>query len=109
VMELKTLIENSNCDTMLVSDHIMNLLPDIEGRLNTDKAKMLKTIDDYFALPELDRRVYQLLRRSCRVERISDLKHLGSTERRMLEKACLETPDEKEWAIKMNELLIKYV
>ena len=109
VMELKTLIENSDCDTMLVSDHIMNLLPDIEGRLNTDKAKMLKTIDDYFALPELDRRVYQLLRRSCRVERISDLKHLGSTERRMLEKACLETPDEKEWAIKMNELLIKYV
>ena len=109
VLELKTLIENSDCDTMLVSDHIMNLLPDIEGRLNTDKAKMLKTIDDYFALPELDRRVYQLLRRSCRVERISDLKHLGSTERRMPEKACLETPDEKEWAIKMNELLIKYV
>ncbi len=110
VLEIRTLIEKSSCkNTVLVSDHIMNLLPDVKGRISTDRERMLKMIDDYLALPEIDKRIYQLLRRSCRAERISDLKRLGKSERKMLESVCSPDISEKEWAIKMNELLIKYV
>ena len=49
VLELKTLIENINCSTEVVSDSATNLLS-VFGRTPQDKASMLKVIDSYLEL-----------------------------------------------------------
>lgn len=59
----------------LASDHVLNLLPDIEGRLPGDKAKMLAVVDGFLALPEEDRLAYIVGRRFGLLERVSDLEH----------------------------------
>jgi hypothetical protein len=54
VAEEKLLIENLNVTSQLVSDHITNLLQEIEGKLPDDKAKMLEVIQRFQSLaPEL--------------------------------------------------------
>ena len=47
VEELKLLIENLNCESNFVSDHINNLLQGLKGKLPDDKQKLLGIIDRY--------------------------------------------------------------
>ena len=51
VKELRLLIENlENIKSSLISDHIMNLLEEVEGVFPNDKNKMLNIIDRFFAM-----------------------------------------------------------
>ena len=110
VLEIKTLIENSHCQhSKIVSDHIINLLPHIEGNLHTDKARLLGIIDEYLALPQLDRRIYQLLRRNNAAESVSDLSQISPTERDRFAGICRQFEDETIWAQQMNALIARYV
>jgi len=110
VLEIQTLIEHSHCkQAVLVSDHIINLLPNIMGSLHTEKDKMLGIIKEYFDMSELDRRIYQLMRRHNALECVSDMKNLSETDRRRLEILCSETRSEQEWAQQMNGLIVNYV
>jgi len=53
VKELRLLIENlENIKSSLISDHIMNLLEEVEGVFTNDKNKMLNIIDRFFAMDE---------------------------------------------------------
>ncbi len=53
IREEKILIENLDCrGSYFVSDHILNLLEEVEGRLPEDKEKLLGVIDRYLSLPE---------------------------------------------------------
>lgn len=61
----------------LASDHIMNLIETVEGRLPEDQAKMLAILDDYLALPERDRLVYRLCRRLGRCREPQDIDRQG--------------------------------
>jgi hypothetical protein len=56
------------------SDHILNLLEEVEGKLPEDKAKMLAVIDTYFALGHEQRLVYRLGRRAGVYRSTDDLK-----------------------------------
>ena len=47
----------------VVSDHILNLLEEVQGRLPEDKARMLAVIDRYLGLPAPERLLFQLGRR----------------------------------------------
>jgi len=47
----------------VISDHIINLLPLVEGHVNTSKAEMLDRIATFLALPERKQKEYQLARR----------------------------------------------
>ncbi len=110
VREIQLLLEHAHCEnTIVASDHIINLLPNIQGRLKEDKEKMLGIIDEYFSLSDLDRRLYQLLRRHNAVETVADMKKLNVLERRRLEQMCKSVKTEKAWAEQMNELLTRYV
>lgn len=110
VLEIQTLIENSHCkQAVIVSDHIINLLPHIMGSLNTEKEYMLGIIKEYFGMSDLNRRVYQLLRRNNAAECVADMKKLGETDRHRLEIICSETRSEQEWAQQMNGLIVRYV
>lgn len=62
--EIRTLIENlEGIGTTIVSDHILNLLEELNGTLPRDKDKLLGIIDRYFSLPYDDRLVYRIGRR----------------------------------------------
>ena len=55
------------------SDHILNLLEEVEGQLPGDKPKMRGIIDRYLALPEEERLNYRLGRRAGLYRKLDDL------------------------------------
>lgn len=72
--EERLLIENLEGITSYVkSDHILNLLEEIDGRLPPDKKKFLNTIDRYFNLTDEQRLVYRFGRRSGIYRSLGDL------------------------------------
>jgi len=63
--ELRLFLENlEGVTTKLRSDHILNLLGDLEGDLPGDHQKLLDLVDSYLDLPEPDRFAYRLGRRA---------------------------------------------
>jgi len=81
VEEIGQLIERLNCHSILKSDHILNLLPEVEGRLPEDKEKMLGVISRYLGLPEEKRRNFVLGRRLGYYESLADLENPYTYER----------------------------
>jgi len=74
VCEIRRFIEClEGVETTLVSDHILNLLEELEGKLPADKEKMLSLIDRYFALSLRDRIIFRLGRRKGFYRRLDDL------------------------------------
>jgi radical SAM superfamily enzyme YgiQ (UPF0313 family) len=74
VREERLFIENLDGITSEVaSDHILNLLEEVEGRLPGDKERMLGVIDEYLGLSERDRLVYNLGRRGHAYRSVKDL------------------------------------
>jgi len=63
VEEEKLLIENLDCHAYFVSDHITNLLQEIEGRLPDDKDKMLAVISRFQSLSPEERHNFRVGRR----------------------------------------------
>lgn len=55
--EIKTLIENITCNTVVVSDSASNLF-NVNGRLPHDREKMVQVIDDYLALAPREKLLY---------------------------------------------------
>ncbi len=75
--EIRLLLENLHCrDTYVVSDHILNLLQEIEGKLPNDKERMLGTIDRYFSMSLKDRMIYRLGRRRGIYNSLDDLANI---------------------------------
>lgn len=72
--EERLLIEHLDGITSLIkSDHVLNLLEEVSGRLPNDKEKMLAAIDSYFALDDEQKIIYRFGRRSGIYRRIEDL------------------------------------
>jgi len=55
VEEEKLLLEHLDCHSNYVSDHITNLLPEIEGKLPRDKERLLEIINRFQVLPPEER------------------------------------------------------
>ncbi len=108
VREIRRVIElaDENLSTYLVSDHMINLLQNVEGYI-ADK-RMLQVIDRYLDLPEEDRRVFQLLRRTLRAYDLDDMKRLGSIERARLRNDVMKE-NELGWSVRMNGYICRYV
>jgi hypothetical protein len=75
--ELKLFIQNLDCHASFVSDHIGNLLQEVEGKLPEDKAKMLAAIEHFQALSPEERQVYRIGRRARYYSSLDDLKDSG--------------------------------
>ena len=74
VREIKALIENlAGISTTLVSDHILNLLEELEGTFPQDKQRLLQLIDEYLNLPDEERLLFQLGRRGGAIRSLSEL------------------------------------
>jgi biotin synthase-like enzyme len=73
IEEEKLFIENLNCHSNLVSDHITNLLQEIEGKLPEDKEKMLAAIARFQSLSPEERQNFRVGRRLGIYEQLDDL------------------------------------
>lgn len=110
LMEIRTIIEQANgIETKLVSDHIVNLFQNIESSLKNDKTEMLEIIDEYFALPEEDRKIYQALRRMGRVGSLKDVESVRSDDIKAVKQLINSIPGSYEWELKMNEYICRYI
>jgi len=74
VLEERLLIENlDGITSTFVSDHILNLLEEVGGKLPEEKGKMLGLIDRYLALPVEERTNFRLGRRAGVYRSVDDL------------------------------------
>ena len=73
VAEIGKLIELLDCTSEVKSDHILNLLPEVEGKLPQDKEKMLTAVNRYLALPPAEKRNFRLGRRAGWYTRLDEL------------------------------------
>lgn len=63
--ELLLMIRNlEGITSYLKNDHILNLFPEVQGRLPEDKDKMLSVIKKFLALPDEDKMIYRIGRRT---------------------------------------------
>ncbi|NLY71537.1 MAG: radical SAM protein [Clostridiales bacterium] len=108
--EIRILIEKTKgCSGILTSDHVVNLLQGLNGRLKEDNERMLNAIDEYFNLPESEQKIFQLARRKLMVTFVKDLKMLSEFQREKLEEITRRITDEDKWNRMLNELLMQYI
>jgi len=75
VKEIKLFIEHlDGISSTITSDHIMNLLEEITGKLPEDKEKMLKVIEKYQNLDACDKLIYRVGRRGGTYRSTDELK-----------------------------------
>lgn len=67
--------------TTLASDHMLNLLQELEGILPEDKNLLLGIIDRFLSLPERERKLYIVGRRTGLMAALDDLGHPGRRRR----------------------------
>jgi len=78
VQELRLFIEHlEGIESQVVSDHMLNMLEELEGKLPEDKDRLLAVIDDFLALPHEERLLFQLGRRLGLLRFLSDLQDPG--------------------------------
>jgi radical SAM superfamily enzyme YgiQ (UPF0313 family) len=73
VEEIGTFIDNLQVTSQLKSDHIVNLLAEVEGKMPEDKQRCLNVINEYLNLAEEERVNFRLGRRMGYYESLSDL------------------------------------
>lgn len=81
IAEIRRFIETlDGIRSTIVSDHILNLLEEVEGRLPGEKQIILDAIDRYLALPEEERRRFRVGRRLGCMRLLDDLQDAGLRE-----------------------------
>ncbi len=71
--ELLCFIEHLDGITSIIkSDHILNLLPELEGQLPEDKEKMITIINEFLNLPQDEKLIFQIGRRMGLFEKLYD-------------------------------------
>ncbi|MCA1961515.1 MAG: radical SAM protein [Desulfomonile sp.] len=91
VQEIKLFLSSlGDVSTTIVSDHILNLLEEVEGSLPQDRDKMLAVLDRYLNMPKDDRLLFQLGRRAGLLRSLDDLNQFGVRSRLEDAKAQIE-------------------
>jgi len=106
--EIRLFIETLEGITSTVtSDHIMNLLEEVSGRLPDDKQKMLSVIESYQDLSTSDRLVYRVGRRGGTYRSTQDLKRDPTTYQKI--KSLIQEVQEKEGADGIEHMIAEMV
>jgi len=95
VVEERLLIENlEGIDSTFISDHILNLLEEVEGKFPGEKEKMLAAIDRYLALSPEEKVNFRLGRRAGLYRSMGDLSNpdLRQQVEKVLRRIELERP-----------------
>ena len=73
VEEISVFIKNLQVTSYLKSDHVLNLLMEVEGKMPEDKEKCLDIINEYLSLPDEERLNFKFGRRAGYYDRLADL------------------------------------
>lgn len=106
VREIRQFIDNLHgISSTILSDHMMNLIEDIEGTLPADRERMLAVINSYLGMSEDDRESFIIGRRLGRIRFLADYRHDEGIEdiKRQL-KAAFSSIDEAVLEILKNFL-----
>jgi histone acetyltransferase (RNA polymerase elongator complex component) len=102
--EIRLFVEQLEGITSTVtSDHIMNLLEEVGGKLPDDKTRMLDVIGAYQRLPDTERLIYRIGRRGGAFRSIRDLERDPATYRKI--KRLLEDVQAREGAEGVERLI----
>jgi radical SAM superfamily enzyme YgiQ (UPF0313 family) len=71
--EIAVFIENLQVTSYLTSDHTLNLLMEVEGKMPDDKGKCLNIINEYLSLPDEERLNFKFGKRAGLYNRLADL------------------------------------
>ncbi|MCD6599867.1 MAG: radical SAM protein [Dehalococcoidia bacterium] len=106
VAEIGVFIDNLRVTSYIKSDHSINLLPEIEGKMPDDKEKCLEVINKYLSLPDEERLNFRVGRRIGYYGKLADLsddykhskidetiKHISPTEPHKIDKMILKLKD----------------
>lgn len=77
VKEIGILIENLQVTSYLASDHTLNLLMEVEGKMPENKEKCLNIINKYLSLSDEERLNFRLGRRAGYYTRLADLSDIN--------------------------------
>ncbi|MBN1627844.1 MAG: radical SAM protein [Deltaproteobacteria bacterium] len=112
VEEIKLFIKSlDGITSTITSDHIMNLLEDVTGKMPEDRQKMIDVIEKYQAMPDHERLVYRVGRRGGYYHSIDDINR-DPAMRRKIENMISDLGDkEGENGIEeyMNKLVNQYL
>jgi len=73
IREERTLIENLNVNSYYVSDHLSNLLQELQGQLPGDKEKLLDVLDKFEGLPAKEKENFMVGRRVGLYKTLKDM------------------------------------
>ncbi len=108
--EIRQLISGITAPNVtVVSDHIVNLIGSLGGRIGTDKEKMLSQADRVLNLPQEEQRVYQLARRHGIVEDYPQLASLPSHRLAHIRMLANQYAEAGAWEDHLNNILRNYV
>ena len=99
VREIKLLIENlEGITSYIVSDHILNLLPEIEGKLPEDKSNLIEICDQFLSLSEQEQLIFIIGRRTGIMTELKDLYNpeLRARTETIISRLGIKTPKEAQ-------------
>lgn len=110
VQEIKMFLESlDHADTMIKSDHIVNLLEGIQGHATRDKAKMLQVIEAFENLSLQDRQFFQLARRFAVVRNMEDIAYLSEEQRLRIHETLKANKTDEDFEELLKSLLRRYI
>lgn len=96
------------CNGILLSDHIVNLLAEVEGTLDKHRLAMIDTINRFLSLPEIERKRFQLARRLGIVTKLADIESLDS-KIPQLDSIIRSVGSHRDWENLMNNYLTRFI
>ncbi|WP_317853652.1 radical SAM protein [Chakrabartyella piscis] len=112
LLEIRNLIAHvdpTKASGMLKSDHIINLLQEIEGKFDTDIPNMLEYIDTFLALPEQQQKEYQLARRMGFPLDWRFLYRMNEADRKRVSDLAKNTVSKNEWEALLHRFTDRYI
>jgi hypothetical protein len=79
VREIGVFIEHlEGIETTIMSDHVLNLLEEVAGKLPGDKSRLLATIDHFLSMSPEERLIFRVGRRKGIYRKLDDLADRGT-------------------------------
>jgi radical SAM superfamily enzyme YgiQ (UPF0313 family) len=105
VDEIGVLIRNLEVTSYLKSDHILNLLMEVEGKMPEDEEKCLGIIEQYLSLPDEERLNLRLGRRAGYYASLADLSDTFKHDRldQAIERIRAENGDIEETIVRLKD------
>jgi len=74
VRELRLMLRSlAEVDSTVRSDHVLNLFPEVDGKIKEKRESIIKPLEDFLALPPKEQMLFSIGRRTHRFARFTDL------------------------------------